>query len=490
VLALKSKGLADSTHTGGGLHFYGSNLFHEHRWNKTSLYVKGEYNNMGPYHKTFKQLTDWEKSPENIAATVNFRYQFSESDMFKFYTNASSTSMSMRYENPDSIDHRSLFAIQNDNLMINSSYKKYFKDETWSLFVGSAYSTNLDDAVQDDMDMSEFEELVQGKVVLMNQSFPGLELYAGTEVQLKYADGKMDLANEELVQTGTIEDKYVAAFLEMEWTIVPRLATRLGARYENSDFLGKDNIAPRISLAYLTGKHSQVSFAYGKFYQSPENEFLYHSSELEFENATHLIANYQYMNNRRVFRTEFYHKMYEDLISYEPGQPGSVSSKGDGYARGIDLFWRDRKTIPNADYWISYSFLDTEREYRDYPIAAAPKFASRHNLSVVYKHTLTRLRSIVGLTYSFASGRPYYNPEKPDNEFHTDYTKAYSNLSLNVSKMFNIFGTSAVVYASVDNVLGAEHVYGYHYLPNDAGRIPILPSSVRSFFVGFFISTY
>lgn len=170
VLALKSKGLADSTHTGGGVHFYGTNMFHEHRWDNTSLYVKGEYNNMAPYNNTFPQLTEWVKSPENVAGTVNFRHKFSDSDMLKFYVNGSRTKMSMMYDNPDSIDYKSLFGIQNDNLIINSSYKKYFKDETWFLHIGGSYSNNLDDADQDGTDMSEFEDLTQGKIVVMNRS--------------------------------------------------------------------------------------------------------------------------------------------------------------------------------------------------------------------------------------------------------------------------------------------------------------------------------
>ena len=46
----------------------------------------------------------------------------------------------------------------------------------------------------------------------------------------------------------------------------------------------------------------------------------------------------------------------------------SYDNSGTGYARGIDIFWRDKKTIPLADYWISYSYLDTKRNYQDFPI--------------------------------------------------------------------------------------------------------------------------
>lgn len=166
ILALKSNGLADSTNTGGGIHAYGTNLFHVHRWENTSIYIKGEYNNLAPYNNTFKQLTEWEKSPENIGTTLTFRQKISKNDMLKFYANYSRTKLSMKYINTDSINHKSLFKLQNDNLYINSTYKKYFKEEEWSVFVGTSYSKNIDDAYIDSTNMSENEELTQGKLLL------------------------------------------------------------------------------------------------------------------------------------------------------------------------------------------------------------------------------------------------------------------------------------------------------------------------------------
>ncbi len=62
------------------------------------------------------------------------------------------------------------------------------------------------------------------------------------------------------------------------------------------------------------------------------------------------------------------------------------SNDGFGYAKGIDIFWRQNQKIKNTDYWISYSYLDTERDFRNYTTAATPNFASTHNLSIVGKH--------------------------------------------------------------------------------------------------------
>ena len=248
--------------------------------------------------------------------------------------------------------------------------------------------------------------------------------------------------------------------------------------------------APRTSLAYKTGENSQVSIAYGRFYQTPENEFLYYDNILNYENASHYIANYQWMRNKKTFRIELFNKEYDNLIKNIANQNNSFSNSGTGYARGIELFYRDKRSIPNADYWISYSFLDTERDYRDFPITATPSFAAKHNVSFVYKHWVSRINSMLGFSYSYSSGRPYFNPDRPENEFHKDKTANYHNIDINISKMTKILGKKAVVYASLRNVLGQEHIFGYHYLPDGSGRIPIRPSSVRSFFIGCFISTY
>ena len=491
TLALTSNGLADSTNTGGGIHTYGTNLFHVHRWENTSIYAKGEYNNLAPYHKTFKQLTEWEKSPENIGATFSFRQRFSENDILKLYTNYSRTKLAMQYDNNDSTNHKSLFKLQNDNLYVNTSYKKYFKDEEWSLFIGSSYSKDVDDARIDGINMSEDEELIQGKVIVKNRSLPGTTIHAGSEIQVRNVSGRESIPNDDdNILSGEINDVYWASFMEANWAITPRLGTRIGIRHEFSEFLSESNLAPRLSFAYKTGESSQVSFAYGKFYQTPLNEFLYYDRDLDFESAFHYIANFQFMKNKKIFRIELYDKEYKNLVKYTHEQDKNYNNRGTGYARGIDIFWRDRKTIPNTDYWISYSYLDTKREYHNFPISATPSFASKHNLSVVYKYWLRKFDSMLGLTYAYSSGRPYFNPERPENEFHKDLTHAYNNLSINVSIMTRLLGRGAVIYVSLENILGSEHIFGYHYLPNDAGRIPIRPSSVRSFFVGLFISTY
>ena len=165
-----------------------------------------------------------------------------------------------------------------------------------------------------------------------------------------------------------------------------------------------------------------------------------------------------------------------------------ATNQGYGYARGVELFWRDRRSIKNADCWVSYSLLDTKRDYRDFPTLAPPTFAARHTFSVVYKHFLPALKTQLGARYSFASGRSYFNPNNDD--FHGDRTRSFNNLSLNAAYLIR---QHIILYASATNVLGAPNVFGYDYAsqPDAQGtyaRRAVTPPAPRFFFVGLFIT--
>ena len=115
------------------------------------------------------------------------------------------------------------------------------------------------------------------------------------------------------------------------------------------------------------------------------------------------------------------------MVTYNADFPSSdtnFNTNGNGFAQGIDFFWRDNESIKNMDYWVSYSYLDTERKYKNYPVAATPNFANTHNLSVVGKYWIEDCKSQVGFSYQYGSGRTYTNPN--ENGFLQDKTKDLS----------------------------------------------------------------
>src|SRR5690606_18257568 len=133
-------------------------------------------------------------------------------------------------------------------------------------------------------------------------------------------------------------------------------------------------------------------------------------------------------------------------------------NNGSGYAKGIEMFWRDNRSIKRLDYWLSYSYLDTERAYIHFPHSATPSFASAHNFSVVAKYFIQKMKSQLGATYSFTSGRPYNNPN--EERFNASKTPAYQDVSFNWSYLPK---PHLIVYFSCTNVLGRDNIFGYEY---------------------------
>ena len=153
--------------------------------------------------------------------------------------------------------------------------------------------------------------------------------------------------------------------------------------------------------------------------------------------------------------------------------------------RVVKRFWRDSKTVKNLDYWISYSFIDSERDYKNYESQVTPSFIATHNFSIVTKYWLDKLKSQIGVTYSFNSGRPYDNPNAV--EFMNGKTKSYNNISLSWAYLLS---QQKILYFSVSNIAGSSNVFGYQYAnsPDLAGqfqRQAITQTADRFFFVGF-----
>ena len=352
---------------------------------------------------------------------------------------------------------------------------KGFLGENWSLKAVVGLNYDDDGNTLDESAFGSKEWAVQSRFTLSREFGPVL-----WKTGAEWVESKGDYYFNEL--GSNLSDSYAAIFSELDWKIYRKLAARIGVRGEHSQLLAAGNLAPRLSLAYKTGAKSQISFAYGQFFQQPEPMFLWGRSSLNFEQAAHYIFNYQWITDDQTFRIELYQKDYDQLIREEGVD---YNNNGFGHAKGIDFFWRDKALLPGLDYWLSYSLLDAERLYRDFPTAATPTFTTRHTLNLVANYR-TNARTRVGLSYTFASGRPYYNPNNP--EFLSDRTRDYHNLNLNASYLTSISGNFTVLYISFRNPLQFEQVFGYTYSDDGEHRVARRPASDWSIFAGVSIS--
>ena len=463
ALILKTEGLAPKTITGISLYTVGAGLNHTERWTNTSLAVSLDYFNMQPYFSLIKQKVKWDIAPVSLDVNIIFRQKIGKNGMFKVFSSSAERDLQLQYPDDTKPGRLMPVRIRSNNDYVNTTYTTPLSTKTF-LFVGTAWSNNLDRKNIDSSRVKEKDKSFQARVSIDHHFTNRLGLKTGIELtNEKFNQDYFNSLDRKDYLTG-YNETISAGFIESEYTPVNKLALRLGVRSEYSSLLQKSNLMPRLSMAFKTSANSQVSLAYGMFYQDPSATSLRFTHLLGFEQANHYILNYQVNKDDRIFRVEAYYKDYLHLTRYpveNDPNPLDYNNLGHGYAKGIDFFFRDQKTIKNLDYWLTYSYIDSKRLYNDFTQIATPSFISSHNANAVLKYYSAKLHSLIGMTYSFASGRPYLNPNS--TSFMTDRTKCYNDVSMNLSYLTNIFGNFTIVYCSVSNVFGFNNVYGYHY---------------------------
>jgi hypothetical protein len=397
------------------------------------------YTNMRPYLAIMKQNVGWDKAPEGIEGSVEVREKLSANGTLKLYGMGSTSRSVAALPTFEEADDLYRFQLRNKNYFTTNSYEHLLGGGKWAVKAGFSYSYNYDYVnVADSKTLDRYDRRIQYRTTLTRFLKGNSSVLVGAEVH------RVDLTNQVMTGTFKLQDVYSAAFAEGEFYIGTKLAVRAGLRTERSSVIDEANVAPRLSMAYQIGQHGQVSLAAGQFYQTPDKAYIYRNKALDFEQATHLILNYQYMHKDRTFRVEAYHKQYNQLVRemnlpvydpdpYRPKTENSANS-GYGFARGFDVFFRDKHSIKYGDFWVSYSLLDTRRLAGNYLASATPTFASKHNLSLVYKHFFAKPGVSLSGTYRVASGRTYYARESA--VFLGNRLPAYRNLSLSVSKLF------------------------------------------------------
>ncbi len=484
ALVLDSKDKAELQRTDFGILSVGGDVGHTQVWNRGSAGGKVQYTNLKPYTRVIRQETDWIDAPVSFESNAALRQEVGKTGMFKLYGNFNRSKFSLYQHDIDNPNLKSLHDLENKYHYLNSSFKDILS-ENWSVRGGISYNNLTNEIKTDTIAINQSSTAIHIKAVAEGSISDRVELKAGAEsVITNFRETDRGHA----IKRNSLDETITSLFFESDVSASSNLIIRVGARGEHNNLQHRFSLDPRISLAYKLGTHSQVSVAYGKFRQSVKTEFLKLNTGLQPEKATHYIINYQFVRDNKTFRVESFYKQYSDLVKFGNSSDQTLGNSGKGKAKGFEVFWRDNTSINRLDYWISYSFLDTKRAYLDYPYEATPSFASKHNLSVVTKYFLREVKSQLGFTYSFTSGRPYNNPNL--GRFNGVYTPNYSDLSFNWSYLPT---TSTIIYLSCTNLLGRDNVFGYEYstVPNNEGAYnsrPIRQAAPRFLFVGIFIT--
>ncbi len=470
------------------------------------------YTNLTPAFKVIKQKQDFSQAPEYHNGDANFRIKTSATGMIKYYGYFSASTLAFTNKSIDSLGYLDRFGIKNVNHYHNLSYRENL-GPGWKIMLGASYTNNKDDinsymtdaskqeVLLDSLEFKNFQvhskgDYINGKLVL-EKRLKGLSAirFGGEYNYSKDRSRYVDYTDQSYRSDFT--NSVSAAFAESDVYITNALAAKVGGRLEYSTLIDKFNIAPRVSLAYRVGKSGQASLAYGIFFQDPERKYLPAVAPLTYMKATHYIAQYQRIVNKQTFRTEIFYKKYNDLIKtgLVNFQQAATGNGGYGDAQGIEFFWRDKKSVKNLDYWISYSYLDTKRNYLNFPYAITPNFAAKHTASLVLKKFVQDWKMNLNGAYNFATGRPYYYIAQTGNTYtfqDLGRTRDYHNVSFSLNYLPFIGKTNPKSYnvfvLQVSNIFNIKQTYGYEYSYNGSRKQAVVPPSRMFVYIGCFLS--
>jgi hypothetical protein len=465
----------------------GGDLAGTKMWKTGAITASANYMNLQPYMSLVPQNYEWNQEPQSIGGSMNFRQKTAGYGMLKVYGSLDQSNLSQLTPTRDGSNTTQNTEVQNTNQFINVNWHGS-PSQKWYTTMGGSFTHNNDQFTRS---KSKFNQKLLGNHLKATAKY---ELNEKTRVRFGIENTFSKIANtysrvnHSKDSTSGFTENMTGTFVEGQLYASTQLLFNIGLRAEHSQYLDRTTLSPRFSMAYKTNENASLSLAYGWFYQNPLNEQLIDRDYLQEEMAEHYILSFTQTKNKRTFRSEVYYKAYSDLVKYGNSISAPYTNSGKGYAYGLDLYFKDAKTIKNGSYWISYSYLKAERNSRFYPKKATPTFVVPHSLTFVYKHWIGDWRSYVGGSFRYGSSRVFNDINT--QEFNAG--KVPANLSLDLNWTF-LYRQNIILFASATNVMGFDQVFGYQYNASPGANgiyesTPIIPAAKSFFFMGCFIT--
>ena len=473
----------------------------------SSFGIELGHTNLSPYYLIVKQKYKYFNFPGYSNVTLNYRKKY-KNGIFKVLTLGDLNSVGIYKRDLDSLKLQDKFKYDGRYFVTLITNRLSFNASNY-LNLGIGYSIQSDNAYFSLLDSS------QNKVTLNDAYFESknrtLERQLNTiqakgEYVFTYKNsGRLDIGfhyfnfQNTFIYSGykaNLGDSYYSFFIENQYNIIKRIALKGGIRSEYSSMIGKYNIAPKIAAAFKISSTSDINISYGIYYQRPDMLKLvsYKYEDTYWIRARHLIGNINYSKNNRLLRLEYFNYKYSNLMKLV--NTDTIGFKGTGNSSGIDLFYKDGTSINNLEFWITYSYLKAKRNFLDYPSLLMPTYTTPHTFSLVVKKFFNQINLQTNLSYTFSTGRPYYDIKYSNSNFKVfdkGITDPFHNICLSLNYLFNIKKIMGIAVLSCTNLLGKNPVLNYNFsdriLEDDKYyKEPITLGAPRFYFIGVFLN--
>ncbi len=256
-------------------------------------------------------------------------------------------------------------------------------------------------------------------------------------------------------------------------------------------------VSPRLSLKYFLTPDMAVTAATGKYAQWLHSlgreealiqpfQFWVSSASAPSVSRDAIVGIERWMNRRRVFHVEAFHKRYERVLA--PASTHAFDAPGDalvsetGTSYGADVLLRQLDGGPFSG-WLAYTYAVSMRESAE-RARFFPGQDRRHDLNLVgswragvYSYG-ARFHYSTGAPYTpvlGAFGRVVYDPttkrwvsdaadrQNIPAEFNSARVPFYHRIDVSVRRNGHLRGASFVPYLSIMNLLNAKNPAGYIY---------------------------
>lgn len=435
-----------------------------------------DYQNLKPYYSAVPNRTDWISPYQKFSGGTQLRYNPSSKTVAKLYGGYDYTTLGIHKDAREMHLHES-------NYYLNSTFRHQTYND-YKLFTGAAFSMlnqNIKGASQSDDTYKNKEWELHLKFKADKRYSSLFKWQFGAETMLRGLHESYTFGD---TQEGSLNHSINSLFTTGTFNLTENLSASFSSRLEYTSANKQWNYLPRLALNY-NKNNFLISAITGRYSQLADNKNLLSNHTLSAENCWHYILGGYHQSDGKIYRVELYNKQYDKLAL---NINGALNATGYGYSRGIDLFFNDNISIPNFEYRVSYSINFAKRKYENYPVADIPQFATKHNATVSLRYDWKTLKSIIGITNRFASGRPYHDPN--ESGFMNKRAPHYNSLDLSWTFLAN---KKLIIYASATNILGRKQVYNYTFsdAPAANGRYvgtPVRGNADNFFFVGVFIT--
>lgn len=448
-----------------------------------AISFNADYMNMFFYNKLFPDKYNWAKPYQKASVQVQYKADVGGRSIFKTYAGYDLTKFT---QNVSGMSPRRLDMSEN-NFYVNSTITTNFADKS-TFFIGTAYSfvnTKMTGALSSgDIYANKRHEL--HIKTSFDKTFGRIfRMSVGTESFLRKSLKEYSITKD--IDSNGYDLSYYLLAAYQNFSLMPinhvlfNFSHRLEYLSSNKDY----TYMPRLSVSYLPISCLQMSLIYGLFSQTPKDDVMaYDRFSLSQGLSRHMIASLSFKHPKIYLRIEPYYKKYSKLPLL---RDGDYVSEGHGWSKGLDVYV-ESTLIPHFRTTVSYSLNDNRRLYMDYPELSVPQYSTKHNFSVSEKYFIAPVNTYIGVSYSYASGRPYHNPNL--SGYMNSETKPYGSLDVNASILL---GPRIIVYTSISNVLGRRNVYNYVYsgTPDSNGHysgVPVVASRDRFVYLGIFLS--